>query len=320
MTRGPVVAAGVLVLAAGIAAVSYSALGGGDVGRATTPREVHLAQAYPRAAAAAYGRRVLVLRAHPLAAVAGETLESARVGGGWELHPAAPAGATDFATALAVLAAQAASDWDADGMLDAGTIDSLARAGVAIVVVDDGKRVVAPELAAEAAGLAPEPSVPSLRVRGAEPVWRVVGDAAAAGGTRAVLEPARVRDFVDGLWGGSVTVEVEEPGTYVLAWPREGALVTVDGAQRQPLEPLTRVPLVTLDLPAGDAAVVVRYAAARGRSSWAIGGALAIVISLIVLLLALRPHPERDDDDGHEGGDDGSDGGEDSLATGDGVA
>ena len=298
MSRAVVAGTALLVLAGGIAAVVLAAARAGEVGRAVVPSEPRLALAYPRAAAAAYGRRVLVLRAPPLAAVAGEILESARAGGGWELHPVAPAGADGFATALAREAAAAASDWDAsNGALHPRTVDSLARAGVAIIVVDDGRQVAVSQRAAEVPGLAPEPSVPALRVRGAEPVMRVVGDeVTTAGATRPRLEAARVRDFQDQLWGGRVTVEVAEPGTFVFAWPREGALVTVNGVETEALDPPTEIPFVTLELAVGDADVAVGYAAAQGRAGAAIGGALAIVVALITLLLAFRPHPDRDED------------------------
>jgi hypothetical protein len=293
MSRKPLVLPALAVLLGGALALAYAASGSDVAGHTVSPPEPHLARAYPRAAAAAYGRRVLVLRARPLDSVAGEILESARVGGGWELHPVAPAGADAFATALAELALDAAQDWDDDALLGASTVDALGRAGVAVVVVENGREVLTPERAADVNGLSPEPSVPGLRVRAAEPVLRVVGEETVAGAPRARLAPARVRDFRDGLWGGSVIVEAEEAGTFVLSWPREGALLKVGGRGGTLREPVTAVPLVTIDLPAGETEIEVTYAAAAGRSTWAIGGALAVVLSIVVILLATRPHPER---------------------------
>ncbi len=316
MSRTPVVvvAAALALLVAGVAAVVVAASSAGGAARAVTPAEAHLAAAYPRAAAAAYGRRVLVLRARPVSPVAGEILESARAGGGWELHPGAPPGASLFRVALDELAARAAADWDAGGRLSPATIARLARGGVAIVVVDDGRRVIAPERAAEVAGVSPEPSVPALRVRGAEPVLRVVGEEPVAGGTRAQLEPARVRDLRDGLWGGSVTIEAREPGTYVLSWPAEGALLraAADGVTAR--ASVTTLPLLTIDVEAGDQELEVTYGTSAPGGVWAIAGAAAIVAALLALLLALRPHPGREGAGVH-GGEDGHDGeGEGSAA------
>jgi len=286
-----VVVVALALAVSGLAALVWTLNTAGAVDRPVRPAERYLTVAYPAAAAAAYGRRVLVVHNPPLEPAHGDVYESARSPGGWELYAAAPAGARAMHAAMQRIAAQASSDWEDDRRLSEDTIHALAEAGVAIVVVEDGRRIVSPEEAADVPGVSPEAGVPSLRVRGAEPVMRVPEGLDA--GLRTV---ARTRDFEDGLWGGSVVVEVEHAGRYVFAWPAEGARVTIDGVVTEAQSYSDALPLVAADLPAGTPRVEVRYADA-GRRAWvAMGGALALTIGVLLLLLAFRAHPDRERD------------------------
>jgi hypothetical protein len=299
----PVVAAAVGLVVAGVAILAWSASTAGDSARPVRSSAPHLAAALPKAASAAYGRRVLLVRTPPLEAPTGEIYESARAAGGWELYDATPPGADDFEAALARVASAAAADWDAKKRLEAKTVRALGEAGVAVVFVEDGRRIVSPEAAAEVAGLAPEGTVPGLRVRAAEPVLRHGVDEDGAPRLDVVT---RTRDFHDGMWGGSVVVEVDEPGPHVFAWPAEGARVTLNGTVVGAGRYADDLPLLQLDLPAGNVDVEVRYSDSGDRAAVASTGALALIAGIILLLLAFRAHPDRDrPEDDPSTGDDG---------------
>ena len=326
MAVRPIVGVALAVLVAGVTALAWAATTASAVNRPIRATSKYLATAQPRAAAAAYGRRVLLIHTPPLEAAHGDVYESARAPGGWELYDAAPDAAPRFAAAMARVAAAAARDWEAGRSLSAKMVRQLAEAGVALVFVEDGRRVVSPEGAADGPGVSPEASVPGLRVRRAEPVMRVVetgpglrDDRRSAGGQSEAGEGAdgdaesvprleivtQVRDFEDGLWGGRVVVEVETPGRHVFAWPAEGARVTVNGVAVEAQVHTEGLPLLALDLDVGDAQVEVSYADSRGRA-WAAGaGALALVVGVLSLMLAFRPHPDREDEADDENENDG---------------
>ncbi len=323
MAVRPIVGVALTLLVAGGSALAWAATTASAVNRPIRATSKYLATAQPRAAAAAYGRRVLLIHTPPLEAARGDVYESARAPGGWELYDAAPAAAPRFAAAMARVAAAAARDWEAGRSLSAKMVRQLAEAGIALVFVEDGRRIVSPEGAADGPGVSPEASVPGLRVRRAEPVMRVADAEAgpsedgqstdgevADGGAESVsrLEiVTQVRDFEDGLWGGRVVVEVETPGRHVFAWPAEGARVTVNGVAVAAQVHAEELPLLALDLEVGDARVEVSYADSRGRTWAAGGGALALVVGVLSLMLAFRPHPDRGDEADDENENDGVD-------------
>ncbi len=281
----------VLVTFAGIGAVVVaSSIAGGA--RPVRPDVRALAELHARAAGAAFGRRVLVVRRGGTEPSSGRIFESAPAAGGFGLFDAAPPGAPEFQRACDALAARVAGEWESRGRIAPATATALAHAGVAIVCREDGTQAVAPDGNDVVAGLDPAESVPGLRVRGAEPVLRVVpgGDGAET------LEPAPFLDFDDGLWGGAVTVDASAAGMYVFAWPAAGGSVTVDGADVAPRTWAGELPLLRLDLPAGRTRVVARYVEDAARGRLAIAGALAAVVGLVTLLVLVRPRLTRDAD------------------------
>jgi len=93
---------------------------------------------------------------------------------------------------------------------------------------------------------------------------------------------------------------VDEPGVHVFAWPFEGARVTVGGVATEAQPYSDDLPLVAVDLAKGTSRIEVRYADSGARVWTATGGALALTVGLLLLLVAFRSHPgddEIDDED-----------------------
>jgi len=282
-TRPAALIAAVLILA-GAGTLVWGRVTAGDVRRTVGVEEPFLAQAYTRAAQASFGRRVLVLHARPLDPVQGEILEAAEAADGWGLYSDLPRGADDLGAVLERLAMRAAGEWDADREFSGDTIDGLAHLGVALILIEDGARIVTARKAADQLGLSPETSVPALRVRGAEIVYRCLS----GGG----LEPASILDPSDLLFGGRVVVDVAEPGEFVFVWPAGGARVTLDG------EPATgrgdESGRLVLDLPPGRVTVRAVYGEESPRVLVLTAAVAALVAGGVVLLRTFRPRLEHD--------------------------
>ncbi len=266
----------------------------------------HLVEAYPAVAAAAYGRRVLIVHDVPLNAPTAEIVESARMPGGWALHPATPPGETALASGLARLAADAAAAWDADATLTEALVRDLARGCVAVVLIENGKEVVSAPALAAVPGLSALAGTRVYRVAGAEPVYRDGGDEKGPHGVRPYLSPAAHLQYEDSLWGGSLTIDADASGDYVLPWPVEGADVRVGGAPVTPATLRAELPYIVLSLDSGRHDVVVAYVEDGARGRFAIGGALGLAIAVVGLLLALRPDPNAEEADPNADIDDGS--------------
>jgi len=288
------------VLAAGSAAALPLAGRGGTAAPAPLARPGTLlpesAAALARAAEAAGGRRVLVLRGARGVPRTGEIGEAAQGADGWTLVAATPDGSGALATTLSRLATDAARAWSADSGLPAGIVDSLAFLDVKVVLVDAGGTFEVPRRPPEGSGLSQMPGAPFLRVTRAEPVVRVGGVLSDATVAATLLDtmrpaPAAILDPEDSLWGGAVTVEATSAGRYAFAWPAaagvaRGARITVDGA---PATPVVGSTLLVLDLPAGRSRVEVSWTAADARGWVVIAAAAGLAAALVVLLLALRP-------------------------------
>ncbi len=292
MSRGRVVVMAVGLVLAGIGVLIWGRTTAGEVRRPAGADEDFLAFAYSRAAEASFGRRVLVLHAHPLDPARGEILDAAQAAGGWALFGDLPAAAQRATAALADLSQDAADDWDTGRLLSEATVTRLAHLGVALVLIEDGQRVVVADDAVLAVpGLSAEPRVPALRVRSAEIVYRP-----AVGG---MLEPVPILDPSDLLFGGRVTLDVTAPGEHVFVWPAGGARVTVNGAQVQGrADDLGRL---VLDLPVGRATVRATYEGGSSRGLLLTAGVAAIVVGLLVLMRTFRPRMEHDGGGGPHG-------------------
>jgi hypothetical protein len=299
---GRTVAVGLAAVGAGVAValLAWVASRSEAPARAARPEQPYLAAAYDRAAAQAHGQRVLVIHAPSGGEARGELFESSRAPEGWRLLPAVPESAADLLPALESLAAAAAADWRTDQRLAPGTVRALGYFDVAIVLVEDGRRAVVPQVDTLDPALALRANVPGLAVRKALPVVHLLAEPELADPAADVLEYARrlrvgdahVADLQDAGWGGSLRIQAHGDADYLFAWPAGGARVTVDG---KPVEATpAALPLIRLRLAKGTHAVSVTYGE-RGGSAWvAIGAAVLLVASLVILLLAIRPRIERE--------------------------
>ncbi len=264
-----------------VVALAWAALAapeGYEALRSTKPK---LAAAHARAAEAAFGQRVLLLEDRG-DRTDGSVHESARSGAGWELFPATPPGERVLSARLAALGDRAAAEFSEDRLLTADTIASLAREGVALVqwVDADGARLPDVAFVAKLAIVGGS----GVRLPGSEIVWRREGDAET---------PASILDPRDGLWGGSLSVDAAEPGTYRFAWPAAGARLTVNG------DPATWTRATAggygvLDLPAGRTRVAASYVGDGSRGIVAILGGAGLAAAVLALMLLFRPQLEHD--------------------------
>ena len=244
------------------------------------PTERRTARAWTAAAKQAFGLRVLVIEEGG-DGVSATVYDSAQLGGGWGLVELPRSG--DSAVAgFGAIESRVAFEFSSSRALSGDVARALRQSGVAVIVLRGETSVASLEKLARPPELEYLPACGGLRVRGAEVVWRVDGDA---------RTPAPVLDLSDTAGGGEVTVEVESAGRYVFCWSPAGD-ITVNG---DVTGPATRSETAFgLDLPAGRTVVRAGGPPVTSRSVWLVVGALGIVGSLIALLRLLRPRLEHD--------------------------
>lgn len=298
--RSPVALVVALLLVVGsIVALATASKSSGDAVH-PAPFELQYEEGMRRTVAeTAMGRRVLWIDAGAPGGATAQLLESGRLGGVWALYEAAPPDAPEFARHLSRVAAAAAADFDGTGSLGGDTLTALERLDVSVVVAHDEREWRAVTSSAEAGRV--EQLGRGLRLRRAEPCIRLQSPEAAraaldmagpiAWSAGLAVEPATVKDLdLLSLWGASLTVEAATPGTYLLALPADGAMVSIDGNALDGTATGAAAlgPFLALDLAAGSHAIDVAYREVDPREWLAVAGAVGLVLGLVLLLVALR--------------------------------
>lgn len=292
--------AATVLAAVGLVVASLAALviASGDSERAVQPEPFEYQFEEPmRQSVAEYaaGRRVLWIDAGAAGGPEARVLESARAGGTWALYDPAPPAASEFAELLDRVARSAAAEFAGTGGIRGATLTALARLDVTFLVAHDEREWVAVETTD---GDRVERVGRGLRLRKAEPCvqlvepevaraavevgdgplgWMASLETAAAVATDIDLQPVRE---------GSLTLTASEPSTYLLAFPVEGALVSVGGTVVE--RPDSLGPLLLLELPAGRHEVSVRYRETDIGQWLGVAGALGLFVGLGLLLVSLR--------------------------------
>jgi hypothetical protein len=256
------------------------------------------AGAMDRAAAAANGQRVLVVVARPGVAPAGRIVQSARAPEGWRPYAPTYDPADPLVPVLDALADAAAKDFATDRRFERDTVRALQVFGVAVVVASDGTSVITPAAEERDPNVGISPEVPALRLRHTNPVFLLLAD----GGQRDPADPvgyvkslrygdAQFQDDSYSQWGGAVTIDASAEGEYLFPWSAAGARVTLDGSSVEPRA--AGLPMLLVKVPQGRHRVEVAYGDAQTlREIIVIASAAGVVIGLLAMWLALRPHPD----------------------------
>jgi len=293
----PTVIAAMVLLPLALGTCAWLAKTSGDAVRPVVRDDVGTELA--RAAQAAQGQRLLVIVAKPGTAPVSAIYDSSEIPGGWGAFPPTADPEDPLLPALDALAKRAAEDLARDAHFAKSTTDALAIFGVAIVLVTDGTRPLAPEVGERDPNLGIAYDVPAWRVRHADtPAFQFLAEEPSAdpsdpfGFVRGLRKgDADLRDVKDHApWGGDVVVEAHGPSKYLLSWPAHGARVTVDGG---PAEfGAARVPMLVVSTPAGRHEISVRYGEQdMFRHGLAIAAVFVAFASAIALWLGLRPQP-----------------------------
>lgn len=290
-----IVVIALLVLIASIAALILLNRGSDPV-PSVLPKVQYQASLYRRAAEAAQNRRVLLIGKEAGKAPFGDILASGRSGAGWALFPAAPPGADWLAGVFDSLSQSLAEDWADDGKFTPDSIQAMERFDVKLVVVEDGRAGVQLEAPPLSAKLRERPEIPALEIRYAQPIWHVLNERETIAATPELafskglrLDKAEFGDVKLDLWSVALTANVLLDGEFLIMLPADGAHVRVDGVDVVPRR--ASLPFVKVPLTKGKHRLEVSFGQSTKRDNAAIFAAAGIVLSIIVLLLALRSKP-----------------------------